>query len=82
MDWAWVDRALTTLWVGDTGGDPAVARAYRALHEAARARRDQLDEQFAARLASWVPRASAKIHCCRKGSSVTYTSFPAWTFPT
>ncbi len=58
MDWAWVDRALTTLWVGDTGGDPAVARAYRALHEAARARRNRLDEQFAARLAAWVPRAS------------------------
>ncbi|AXB48373.1 alkaline phosphatase [Amycolatopsis albispora] len=58
MDWAWVDRALTTLWVGDTGGDPAVAQAYRALHQAARNRRDRLDEQFAAQLASWVPRAS------------------------
>lgn len=58
MDWAWTDRALTTLWIGD-GGDPAVAQAYRALHQAARARRDRLDEQFAARLAEWVPRASS-----------------------
>lgn len=58
-EWAWVDRALTTLWVGEAGGDPAVAEAYRALYEAARDRRDRLDEQFAARLANWVPRASS-----------------------
>jgi hypothetical protein len=58
MDWAWVDRALTMLWVGDTGVDPAVAQAYRALHQAARDRRDRLDQQFAAQLAGWVPRTS------------------------
>ncbi|WP_329045576.1 BREX-2 system phosphatase PglZ [Amycolatopsis sp. NBC_01488] len=58
-DWAWVDRALMTLWVGDAGGDPVVAQAYRALYQAARDRRDQLDEHFAARLAGWVPRASS-----------------------
>ncbi|WP_323807229.1 BREX-2 system phosphatase PglZ [Amycolatopsis thermoflava] len=58
-EWAWVDRALTTLWVGDAGGNPAVSQAYRALYQAARDRRDRLDEQFATRLASWVPRASS-----------------------
>nr|WP_134731706.1 BREX-2 system phosphatase PglZ [Amycolatopsis nivea] len=58
MDWAWVDRALTTLWVGDTDADPAVTQAYRVLHDAARDRRDRLDEKFAAQLVGWAPRAA------------------------
>lgn len=58
-DGAWVDRALTTVWVGEAGGDPVVAQAYRALYQAARERRDRLDEHFAARLAGWVSRASS-----------------------
>lgn len=58
-DWAWVDRALTLLWAGEAAGDPAAAHAYRALYEGARERRDRLDQQFAERLTTWVPRASS-----------------------
>lgn len=58
-DWAWVDRALTALWAGEAGGDPAVAQAYRTLYQAARDLRDRLDELFAARLSGWVPRGSS-----------------------
>ncbi|ONI70892.1 alkaline phosphatase [Actinosynnema sp. ALI-1.44] len=57
--WAWVDRALTTLSVGDPESDPAIGQAYRGLHDAVRARRDELDEQFAHRLASWAKHATA-----------------------
>jgi hypothetical protein len=57
--WGWVDRALNALWAGDPDGDPVVDRAYRQLYAAARARRDALDEQFAARLVPWARTADA-----------------------
>jgi hypothetical protein len=58
IDWGWVDRALNTLWSGDAIGDPQVSRAYHAVYEAARSRRESLDEQFTHRLAAWSQHAS------------------------
>ncbi|MGH3978537.1 MAG: BREX-2 system phosphatase PglZ, partial [Pseudonocardiaceae bacterium] len=59
-DWGWVDRALTVLWVGDPVGDPIIGQAYRAVYEAARTRRDALDEAFAQRLVPWTGYACAQ----------------------
>ncbi|MBT2488665.1 BREX-2 system phosphatase PglZ [Streptomyces sp. ISL-96] len=59
-EWGWVDRALNVLWSGDPVGDAVADQAYRALHDAARARRDILDEQFAVRLAGWTRTAAAQ----------------------
>ncbi|GIF65222.1 hypothetical protein Ais01nite_32570 [Asanoa ishikariensis] len=49
-DDGWVDRARLDVFVGDR--DPAVAEAYRLLHNAVDARRARHDEQFAAQLAA------------------------------
>ncbi|PZS37540.1 MAG: BREX-2 system phosphatase PglZ [Pseudonocardiales bacterium] len=57
-EWGWVDRALTVVWAGDPVGDPVVGLAYRTVYEAARARRDDLDETFAQHLAVWTRYAS------------------------
>lgn len=57
-EWAWVDRALTTLWAGDPAGDPVLGRAYQAVFRAVRERRAALDETFAAHLPSWTRHAS------------------------
>lgn len=57
-DTAWVDRALTVLWHGDPGGDPVLGQAYRSVWQEVRARRDEIDESFAQRLASWSRHAS------------------------
>jgi hypothetical protein len=57
-DWAWVDRALAVVWSGDPSGDPIVSHAYRRLHDAARARRDLLDERFANHLSRWAAAAA------------------------
>ncbi|WP_338895627.1 BREX-2 system phosphatase PglZ [Streptomyces sp. TG1A-60] len=59
-DWGWADRALSVLWAGDPGGDPAVARSLRDLYEDGRAQRERLDEQFARHLAGWTPNATAQ----------------------
>lgn len=53
MDWGWVDRGLAHLWAGDSVHDPVIGEAYRSVHDAVRARRDRLDEQFAKRLTAW-----------------------------
>ncbi|WP_406001063.1 BREX-2 system phosphatase PglZ [Streptomyces sp. NBC_00829] len=58
-DWGWVDRALAQLWVGDGEAEPALARAYRRVHDAAQRRRALLDEAFAAQLGPWVQYATA-----------------------
>jgi hypothetical protein len=58
-DLGWVDRALNALWSGDAVGDPEVSRAYHAVYEAARSRRETLNEQFARRLAAWSQHAAA-----------------------
>ncbi|WP_338898412.1 BREX-2 system phosphatase PglZ [Streptomyces sp. TG1A-60] len=58
-DWGWVDRALAQLWVGDGEAEPALAQAYRTVHDAARRRRALLDEAFAAQLGPWVQHATA-----------------------
>jgi hypothetical protein len=58
-DWGWVDRALAVVWTGDPLGDEVVGHAYRRLHDAVRARRDGLDEQFAARLVTWAAQAAS-----------------------
>jgi hypothetical protein len=55
--WGWVDRALDMVWAGDPGGDGVLENAYRRVHDAARARRDRLDEEFAARLQPWAAHA-------------------------
>lgn len=55
--WGWVDRALDLVWSGDPSGDGATEAAYRRVHDAARARRDHLDEQFAACLVTWAEHA-------------------------
>ncbi|WP_298175976.1 BREX-2 system phosphatase PglZ [Saccharomonospora sp.] len=57
-EWAWVDRALTTLWAGDPNGDPVLGRAYQVVCRAVRDRRATLDEAFAKHLASWARHAS------------------------
>ncbi|MFC9616613.1 BREX-2 system phosphatase PglZ [Streptomyces sp. NPDC056938] len=57
-DWGWADRALNRLWAGDGALDPHVNEAYRIVHEAARARRDHLDRQFAKALATWTQHAT------------------------
>ncbi|MFD8508912.1 BREX-2 system phosphatase PglZ [Streptomyces sp. NPDC059687] len=57
-DWGWADRALNRLWAGDGAMDPHVNEAYRVIHEAARARRDHLDRQFATALATWTKHAT------------------------
>ncbi|MEY7971278.1 BREX-2 system phosphatase PglZ [Saccharomonospora xinjiangensis] len=56
-EWAWVDRALTTLWAGDPAGDPVLGRAFELVFRAARQRRDALDAAFAAHLPRWTTRA-------------------------
>lgn len=55
--WAWADRALAVIASPDTTRTPEAAAAYAALHQAVRARRAELDEAFAARLAAWSPTA-------------------------
>lgn len=59
-DWGWADRALTVLWSGDPGGDPATARHLRDLYERGRARRERLDEVFARHLAAWTAHATGR----------------------
>lgn len=59
-DWGWVDRALDRVWAGDPGGDGVLGHAYRRVHDAARARRERLDEQFAVRLAPWSAHACSQ----------------------
>ncbi|MGH3620179.1 MAG: BREX-2 system phosphatase PglZ, partial [Sciscionella sp.] len=56
-EWGWVDRALGALWLGDSSADLVVGQAYRTVYEAAAARRDTLDEAFAARLGAWTSHA-------------------------
>ena len=58
-DGGWVDRALTAVWAGEAADDPVVGRAYQAVFDAARRRRDAQDEAFAALLASWSSHASS-----------------------
>ncbi|WP_030227512.1 BREX-2 system phosphatase PglZ [Actinoalloteichus caeruleus] len=58
--WSWVDRAVTALAQGDPSDDPVVGQAYRAVCEAARKRRDALDEEFATHVARWTQHASAQ----------------------
>jgi hypothetical protein len=52
-DWGWVDRALNVLWSPDTSGDPVVSAAYGRVYQEARRRRDAIDRQAAAQLATW-----------------------------
>ncbi|MGX9890622.1 BREX-2 system phosphatase PglZ [Streptomyces sp. NPDC002276] len=58
-DWGWVDRALARLCVGAGEAEPALALAYRTVHDAARRRRATLDEAFVAQLGPWLERATA-----------------------
>src|SRR5690606_34639537 len=57
-EWAWVDRALTTLWAGDPAGDPVLGQAYQVVCRAVRERRTTLDEAFAKHLVNWTKHAS------------------------
>jgi hypothetical protein len=43
----WVDRARLDIFAGDPAADPALAEAYRRLHQAVEARRARHDERFA-----------------------------------
>jgi hypothetical protein len=61
--WGWVDRALDAVRAGDPGGDGVLESAYRRIHGAARARRDRIDEEFAARLQPWA------AHACTQESA-------------
>ncbi|MFI9757951.1 BREX-2 system phosphatase PglZ [Streptomyces sp. NPDC051963] len=58
-DWGWVDRALARLREGDSEAEPALAQAYRSVHDAVRRRRALVDEAFAAQLGPWVQHASS-----------------------
>ncbi|MEU4691913.1 BREX-2 system phosphatase PglZ [Actinoplanes sp. NPDC023714] len=51
-EFSWVDTALEHIWIGDDA-HPALARAYRALHDRVRERRRTLDSDFATALAHW-----------------------------
>ncbi|MEU6698844.1 BREX-2 system phosphatase PglZ [Pseudonocardia sp. NPDC046786] len=55
----WVDRALTTVWAGETTAEPVVGHALGIVHDAARRRRDELDERFAALLRDWTEHSAA-----------------------
>ncbi|RZT87172.1 PglZ domain-containing protein [Pseudonocardia sediminis] len=55
----WVDRALTVVWAGENSATASVGHAFGRIHDAARARRDDLDERFAARLRTWTEHAAA-----------------------
>lgn len=55
----WVDRALTSVWAGEHTAEPAVGHAFGLVHDAARRRRDDLDERFAGRLRHWTEHAAA-----------------------
>lgn len=57
-EWAWADRASTTVWAGDPAGDPVLGRAYHTVFRAVRKRRAALDETFAAHLVTWTRYAS------------------------
>jgi hypothetical protein len=52
-EWAWVDRALNTVWVGDPAADPALGRAYQMVCRAVRERRTAMDEAFAVHVERW-----------------------------
>ena len=52
-EWGWVDRAVATVWQADTARAPRLKAACAELYKAARARRTELDEAFAQRLAAW-----------------------------
>jgi hypothetical protein len=58
-EWAWVDRALSDLWLGDDQ-HPRLAAAYRRLYRYATGRRKQLDAAFAQRLAAWTSAGPAE----------------------
>jgi hypothetical protein len=58
--WGWVDRALDLVWAGDPRGDGVTATAYRRVHDAARARREHVDEHFASQLAMWAQHACSQ----------------------
>ncbi|MET9373907.1 BREX-2 system phosphatase PglZ [Streptomyces sp. NPDC002992] len=58
--WGWVDRALAVLAEGDPLGESVVGQAYHRLIGKARARRQAIDEQFAARLSAWALTASTQ----------------------
>lgn len=58
-DGAWAERALSAVWAGESSPDPQVARAYRAVHDATRARLDSDDETFGGLLTSWTAHAAA-----------------------
>jgi hypothetical protein len=55
----WVERAMTTVWAGEPDADSVVARGYSTVYDAARARRDREDEQFATALVNWAAQATA-----------------------
>ncbi|MFC5993099.1 BREX-2 system phosphatase PglZ [Pseudonocardia hispaniensis] len=55
----WVERALTAVWAGEPEVDTVVARGYAEVYDAAQARRQREDEEFAAVLASWAAHATA-----------------------
>ena len=57
--WAWADRALASIARADTSRVPRLAQAYATLWDRARARRAQLDADFARKLAAWTEASSA-----------------------
>ena len=50
--WSWVDLALDHVWTGEDS-HTALAAMYRVIHDRAQARRRDLDQAFATRLAAW-----------------------------
>jgi PglZ domain len=51
--WGWADRALGVIARADTSRVPRLATAYAKLWDTGKARRAQLDEAFARKLANW-----------------------------
>lgn len=50
--WGWADLALAHIWAGEDV-HPGLKEAFRAVHDRARDRRQDLDRAFAGRLAAW-----------------------------
>lgn len=57
--WAWVDRALASIFRADTSRVPRLASVYGNLWDKAKGRRAELDAAFAGKLAAWTQASAA-----------------------
>lgn len=62
--WGWADRALVTVERADTSRVPRLGEVYQSLWQRARARRAELDQAFARKLANWTEAGSTTDLVC------------------